>query len=335
MVIFFGGGVMGQLDIFQYGKNRVGYTAPTPVNPTHIRYGQIETRFDADSGISWVLMNPKGVPCFNLDLLDELQQYNQSIEDCRGEIIVNDKAYPVNYMVFASLTPHVFNLGGQLELFIKLIRNSDRQALLHYATMCVDSMASRAVHYNLPVVTISLVQGEALGGGFEAVLTSDIIIAERSSRMGFPEILFNLFPGMGAFSFLARKIGAAMAEKIILSGKLYSAEELQNLGVVDVVVEDGEGEKSIYDYVAKQARRSNGYIAVQKARQRFNPVTRQELMDITNIWVDAALKLGEKDMKVMERLVRSQQKIFRNQITSQPMPVDVSCENNAQLALMG
>lgn len=279
-------------------------------NPTKIQYTQLSTRFDPEEGISWVLMNPEAVPCFNLNILSELQRYNQSIEDCGGKIWMKGELHSIRYMVFASQVPGVFNLGGHLALFSQLIRNADRQALTHYAKMCIDAMASRIRHYDLPVVTISLVQGDALGGGFEAALTSDIIIAERSSKMGFPEILFNLFPGMGAYSFLARKIGTTQAEKMILSGKIYSAEELYELGLVDVLVEDGHGEEAVYDYVVKQARRSNGYIGVQKARQRFNPVTYQELMDVTGIWVDTALQLSEKDLKVMDRFVRSQQKLF-------------------------
>jgi DSF synthase len=279
-------------------------------NPTITQYKQLDTRFDPDEGISWVFMNPEEVPCFNQKLLSELRQYHESVDTCGGKVWADGKLHSIHYMVLASKIPCVFNLGGQLALFSQSIRNADRQGLMNYATMCIDAMASRIKHCNLPVVTISLVQGDALGGGFEAALTSDIIIAERSSKMGFPEILFNLFPGMGAYSFLARKIGTVLAEKMILSGKLYSAEELHVLGLVDVLVEDGEGEEAVYDYVAKQARRSNGYIAVQKARQRFNPVTYQELMDITSIWVDTALQLGEKDLKVMDRFVRSQQKLF-------------------------
>jgi len=67
----------------------------------------------------------------------------------------------------------------------------------------------------------------------------------------------------------------------------------------------------------KQARRSNGYIALQKARHRFNPVTYQELMDITGIWVDAALQLNARDLKVMDRFVRSQQKLFKENKNTQ------------------
>lgn len=290
-----------------------------------VRYEQLVTRFDPEESISWVFMNPASVPCFDQKLLSELRHYHESVESSGGKVGVGEDTHSIRYMVLASKTPGVFNLGGQLALFSQLIRNADRQGLMHYATMCIDAMASRVKHCNSPVITISLIQGDALGGGFEAALTSDIIIAERSSKMGFPEILFNLFPGMGAFSFLARKIGTTQAEKMILSGKLYSAEELHEIGLVDVLVEDGLGEEAVYDYVEKQARRSIGYMAVQKARQRFNPVTYQELIDITTVWVDAALQLREKDIKVMDRFVRSQQKLFgqinQNQVVNSKLVV--------------
>lgn len=289
-------------------------------NPLELEYSQLTTRFDPEQGISWVRMNPQAIPCFNQELLSELRQYHQSIEDCKGKIWAAGNLHPIRYTVLASEIPGVFNLGGQLALFRELIRSGNRQSLMHYATMCIDAMASRIRHCDLPLTTISLVQGDALGGGFEAALTSDIIIAERSSKMGFPEILFNLFPGMGAYSLLARKIGSAQAEKMILNGNIYSAKSLHELGVVDVLVEDGEGESAVYDYVRRKARYANGYLAVQRARQRFNPVTYQELMDITTIWVDAALQLGEKDLKVMDRFVRSQQKLFGHNDNNQAQP---------------
>lgn len=294
------GGEMGKLETLK--------------NPLDVKYTQLSTRFDHEYGILWSLMSPSGVPCYNLDLLSELQRYHQSVEDCGGKIWMGSELRTIRYLVAASTVPGVFNLGGQLALFGELIKKSDRNALMHYAVKCIDAMASRIRHCDLPLVTISLVQGDALGGGFEAALTSDIIIAERRSRMGFPEILFNLFPGMGAYSFLARKIGSLEAEKMILSGKLYSAEELHALGLVDVLAEDGYGEMALYEYIRKQTRRANGYMALQKAKQRFSPTTYQELMDITTVWVDAALSLDEKDIKVMERLARSQQKLFEKEV---------------------
>ena len=283
----------------------------TPLNPDlGDRFTQLSTHFDPEYGMLWTYSDPEGVPCFNLTFLEELIRHHNVIKNSGGRVTVNGQEHEIRYSIGASMTPGVFNLGGEISLFRQLIRDRDRVGLLNYATMCVDALILRIHHFDLPVTTITLVQGDALGGGFEAVLTSDIIVAEKRSTLGFPEILFNLFPGMGAYSLLGRKVGSAMAEKIILSGKMYKAEELYEMGVIDVLAENGDGENALYEYIRKQERRANGYQAVQRARHRFNPVTHQELQDITTIWVDAALKLTEKDLKVMDRLVRSQEKLF-------------------------
>ncbi len=126
-----------------------------------------------------------------------------------------------------------------------MIREGDRDGLFDYARTCIDILHASATGYGLPITTIALVQGEALGGGFEAALSANILIAERGARFGFPETVFGLFPGMGAFSFLARRVAPALAKRIIVSGKVYTAEELYQLGIVDQVVADGEGEESV------------------------------------------------------------------------------------------
>jgi DSF synthase len=200
----------------------------------------------------------------------------------------------------------VFNLGGDLALFVQLVKSHDRDALMHYARLCVDSMYPRICNYNSPLVTISLVQGEALGGGFESALSSNVIIAERRSRMGFPEILFNLFPGMGAYSLLSRRIGMKETERMILSGRVYTAEELHEMGVVDVLAEDGTGEVAVGEFVRRHERHRNGMQAVFGCRQHVDRISHEELLNIGNVWVDAALRLEEKDLKMMSRLARSQ-----------------------------
>jgi DSF synthase len=290
---------MGQLGFF-----------PLENNPLDIRYSQLSTRFDPEYGVLWTEMNAEAVPCCTKELLDDLYHHHKTIESSGGRVKFANQLHSVQYSVVSSRTPKVFNLGGDLGLFSALIKSKDRQTLLTYSILCLDVMFSRMSHFKAPLITISLVQGDALGGGLEAALTSDVIIAERSSKIGFPEMLFNLIPGHGAFSLVARKIGVNHAERLILSGKVYSAEEMYELGLVDVLVEDGTGVEAVRDYVAKRARCSNGYMALQKARHRFNPVTYEEMMDIANIWVDAALQLGEKDLKVMDRFARSQQKLF-------------------------
>jgi DSF synthase len=111
---------------------------------------------------------------------------------------------------------------------------------------------------------------------------------------------------MGALSFLSRKIGMPAAEKMVRSGKIYTGEELYLMGVVDVLAEDGQGKYALDTWIKKNHRSLNSFQAINKAKQRVNPLTFEELNEIVEIWVDAALRLDERNLKVMERLVRAQ-----------------------------
>ena len=124
--------------------------------------------------------------------------------------------------------------------------------------------------------------------------------------MGMPEILFNLFPGMGAYSILSRKIGAAAAENMIMSGSLYSAEELYDMGVVDILAEKGEGELAVYRYINSSKRSRNTRKILRKVKDVCDLVSYEELKEIATVWADAALQLTAKDLRMMERLVRRQ-----------------------------
>jgi DSF synthase len=266
---------------------------------------QVRTRFEEEFGVMTYFMNPAPRPCFNKICMSELHQSQTTLEKMQGEVIANGKVKQANYLVLASDVAGIFNLGGDLSVFADLIRAKARDHLLAYAKLCVNNVWT---FYNMqaPVTTISLVQGQAMGGGFEAALAAHIMVAEKSALMGLPEVLFNLFPGMGALSFLSRKIGMPAAEKMVRSGKIYTGEELYQLGVVDVLAEDGQGEYALNNWIKKNHRSLNSFQAINRAKQRVNPLTIEELYDITEIWVDAALRLDERNLKVMERLVRAQ-----------------------------
>ncbi len=272
-------------------------------------YKQIEVRFDPEHAIAWTYMKPSGAPCFNLGMLEELRAHDSAIESCGGRVLYKGDLHQIHYYVGGSRIEGIFSLGGNLANLVLLIKSGDRDTLMQYAKLCVDNMYQRICSYGSPMTTISLVQGEALGGGFETALSSNVIVAERRSRMGLPEILFNLFPGNGAYSLLARRVGMKRAEEMILSGRVYTAEEMHAAGVVDVLAEDGTGEAAVQDYIRRNERRRNGMQAVFSCRQHFHPVSYEELLNIANLWVNAALRLEEKDLKLMSRLARSQSKL--------------------------
>lgn len=296
------------------------------------QYRQIEVRFDPEQAAAWTYMKPDGAPCFNFGMLEDLRAHEGTIESQGGRLLYKGKLSQIRYIVIASRVEGIFSLGGNLAWVVPLIKAQDRDTLMRYAKLCIDNIHSRICNYHCPMTTISLVQGEALGGGFETALASNVIIAERRSRMGLPEILFNLFPGMGAYSLLGRRVGMKRAEEMISSGRIYTADELHEIGVVDIVVEDGTGEAAVDDYVRSNERRRNGMQAMFSCRQHLSPISYDELLNITNIWVDAALRLEERDLKLMTRIGRSQLK------RTQARPVEaesvaVESFDEAQLAM--
>ncbi len=268
---------------------------------------QLAAHFDRDTRAMWMRWTPEPRPCFNPALLSAIRSFDDFLTASEGRINCYGEDHDVEYVVLSSGMQGVFNLGGDLDLFKQLIDTRDREGLLTYGRACIDVLYRNYRAHDLPGVTsISLVQGECLGGGFEAALSSDVIVAEKSARFGFPEILFNLFPGMGAYSFLDRKIGQRAAEQILTSGKIYSADEMLALGVVDVVVEDGQGEAGVSAFIKKRARSRNGLAGLSAARRRVHGIDFSELLDVVQIWVDAALRLNTRDLKLMQRLVSRQ-----------------------------
>jgi DSF synthase len=278
-------------------------------------WDELELRFLPETRTLWCDMRPKGPPSFTPGLLSQLISLRRGIQQVFAQQRPQQES-SVRFFVGGSLLPGIYNLGGDLAAFARMIRARDREGLRLYAHDCVDVGYHMATGFRTPVITIGLVKGDALGGGFEGALSFHVLVAEKRARFGLPEVMFNLFPGMGAYSFLMRRVGAPMAERMILSGRIYTAEELHALGIVDVLAEDGEGEQAVRDYLQSTARKHAAHRAIYEIRQRVNPVSLQELRDVTDIWVDTALGLEESDLRRMEKLTQAQ----RRRIAARDVP---------------
>jgi DSF synthase len=295
---------------------------------------QVETRFDHEYGVYWGFMNPRSRPCFTKQLLLDLHEFVNGITENHGMTWFAGKQHRIRYAVVASKYPGVFNLGGDLDAFRDAIKQGDRNQLLSYGTQCVDNLYPWHRNCDLPLTTIALVQGDALGGGFECALASTVLIAEESARMGFPEILFNLFPGMGAYSYLSRKVGRRKTEELITSGAIYSAREMYDLGIVDMITADGTGEAAVLSFVRKHAKAANARRAIEQVRSELYPITREELMRVVELWVDAALRLDARDLRLMDRLVRAQERatgLQQSEFASNVRPIALATRGDGQL----
>ncbi len=276
---------------------------------------QLETSWDEDNATLWTFMRPEGRPSFNPEMLRDFQAWQDGIVARFGS---GDE--PLRYLVLGSRFPGVFCLGGDLALFADLIRRQDRVALAAYGRACVKILHRNMLGLHLPIVTIALVQGDALGGGFEALLSFNVIVAERGCKFGLPETAFGLFPGMGAHSFLVRRLGAARAEQMILSSATYTAEEMYDLGLVHVLAEPGEGEGAVRAYIRQNRRRHGGQCAIYRATQSAAPIGLRELEAIVDVWADAALGLQDQDLKLMLRLAAAQTRLHGRREGASALP---------------
>ena len=266
---------------------------------------EIEIDFDANNQSLWCYLRPLGRPSFTPTLLRELIALRSSIQLMFARRDLHSQP-PIKYFVGGSRVPGIYSMGGDFQLLIDRIHAGDRAGLLSYARDCIDVAYHMWIGFDVPVITIALVQGDALGGGFEGALSFNVLVAERSAKFGLPEILFNLFPGMGAYSFLSRKLDSVRAERMIMSGRIYTAEQLHEMGLVDVLAEDGHGEAAVRDYITRHQRRHAVHDSIYQVRRRVNPLAFEELRDITEIWVEAALQLADTDLRKMERLMSAQ-----------------------------
>jgi DSF synthase len=255
----------------------------------------------------WLYWLPRPRPCFNVPLLDACSKFSEFMANTSGVVQHQGQTYPIQSCVIASDVPDVFNLGGDLNLFSALIQKQDRGALLKYGMACVDAVYNNYTGYTLPITTISLVQGQCLGGGFEAALSSNVVVAERSAKFGFPEIIFNLFPGMGAMSFLMRRCSDKKFPDVMTSsGELYSAEVMKEKGVIDILVDDGEGPAAVSHYLRMLEPKHRHNFKVHKI---IGAVKRRELDEIVTMWVDTALRIDLRNLRMMDALVARQSRL--------------------------
>ncbi|HUI21426.1 MAG TPA: crotonase/enoyl-CoA hydratase family protein [Methylocella sp.] len=272
-------------------------------------YQELDVALDPNTKCIWCYLRPKGPPSFTPSMVRELIVLHRSIQALVASQGPEEEPL-IRYYVQASQIPGIYNMGGDLSFLADRIRDRDREAIRRYAYGCVDAVYHIAAGFDSGIVSVGLLQGDALGGGLEGALCCNFIIAERGAKLGLPEILFNSFPGMGAYSMLSRRLDALKAEQMMFSGRIYSADEMYDLGVIDLVVDSGCGEQAVRDYIG-DSRKHSARQAIYRARLRANSLSLSELRDITDIWVETTMKLPDADLRRMAHLQSAQMRRLR------------------------
>ena len=278
-----------------------------------VQYGSNRIEVDFDPGVTntlWVTMardTAGGRQNFSLPLLNGLHELLSAVKNDDVSWQHQGQMKPVHYTVLKSGHPDYFSLGGDLEHFRSCITRQDKTSLHEYSKLCLDILYEWATTLNNRATTIALVQGRALGGGFETALGADFLIAEEQSEFGFPEIMFGLFPCTGGMSLLARRVGVFEAERMMTNGRIYSASELKEMGIVDSLCGTGEGVAAVEKFIAGHAKRRIARLMLQRSRYRVAPLDYQELLTVVDEWVSTAMDLTADELRVMEMLIRMQE----------------------------
>ena len=266
-----------------------------------------ELRIELDTGVGavWCFQQHRSRPNFTISLLKDIRAIQRLMTDFHRDF-PQDAARITRFLIWASDVSGVFNLGGDLSYFVHLVERGDIPRLKAYAMACVDVCFANYSGLYADVIVGALVAGNALGGGFESALSCDFIIVEEPARFGLPEILYGLFPGMGAYSFLSRRIGQSKAESLILDGGLYKAAEVKEMGLLDHVSAASLGRADAERHISKLSKRFEAALSIYNARRRTFPISYREMTDIVEDWISTAARLSPHDLRKMKKLANAQ-----------------------------
>ncbi|MEZ5045414.1 MAG: crotonase/enoyl-CoA hydratase family protein [Chitinophagaceae bacterium] len=276
----------------------------------------LKIKVDEENKVLWIGIDLQEKLCYSLSFLDNLVQ----VKDL---IVYFIKKENIKYVCAYSLNQGIWNLGGDLEFFVNCIKNKKKRELTDYAYKCIDLVYQYNNNYETNVISACVVQGNAFGGGFESALSGNYIIAEKAAKFSFPEVIFGTFPGMGAYSFLSKKVGFTAANNIIKSNKTYTAQDVFDMGVIDKVVENNMGISEMNKAILSgelDKKFDNPFISI------CNKVSKKELIDIVDVWVDKAFTLTDNNINRMVKIANFQRRKQVQENTKEQVSTEIEQE---------
>src|SRR5215468_11140819 len=162
-----------------------------------------------------------GANIFDAATLDELNEHL--------DFVANETS--LCGLIIASAKKSIFIAGADLKTLLQQAHGGDMRAFIAQGQQTFNRLAE------MKIPTVAAIHGASAGGGYEVALACDYRVASdvRATRIGLPETTLGLLPAWGGCTRLPRLIGAEKAAEVILKGKLYSAQEALEIGLVDEI----------------------------------------------------------------------------------------------------
>lgn len=229
---------------------------------------KIKVNYTRGDSIVTIILNGGNGNVIDHIMMEELQQVLNSLKEMNEIKIIVFEGHGKNFSFGASVVEH------QKEFASVMLKSFHR---LFYTLS------------ELSIPTLAKISGNCLGGGLEIALMCNFIFADKTAKMGQPEIMLGVFPPPASI-ILPERIGFLLAEEMIITGKIISAEEAKSIGLVNAVLEDKPAlDRYVDEWIEKNIllkSASSLRYSVSATRMKFNHVFNNFLPQLEALYVN-------------------------------------------------
>ena len=233
---------------------------------------KVKVNYLFEGSVAQIILDDGKANILDIQMMTELTGLLASMKEMPGIKLITFEGEGKNFSFGASVAEHTEELSEKmLETFHGLF----------YAI----------IDLNIP--TLAKISGHCLGGGFELPLVCNFIFADKTARIGQPEIILGVFAPPASI-ILPMKVGYLKAEELLLTGKIINADEAKSMGLVNEVFEDKESMEQatgvwIEQYILPKSAASLKY-AVGAVRLAFNQTMRESIPVLSDIYNNQLMK---------------------------------------------
>lgn len=184
--------------------------------------------------MEFVRLEKKGkVAVISMDRPEDLNALNEVVMKQLDDAFSRADADKEVETIYITGTGKAFVAGADIKFFVKNIKAGAIQKIQAF-TQYGQSVFSRIDHS--PKKVVAVLNGMALGGGLELALCADYIVSLPKTQMSFPETGIGIYPGLGGTQRSVMKIGKGLSKYLIHTGKMISATDAFEIGLVDKII---------------------------------------------------------------------------------------------------
>jgi DSF synthase len=270
---------------------------------------QLQLEYEPQIKTLWVTIAPEPKPVFTLGLVDSVARLQRAIVALWGK--EDYPQSPIRFFAYRANGP-IFTFGGDLDFYLDCISRGDRAALQEHAQLSIEGVLGNATSLSGTAITMATIEGKGIGGGIDAPLSCNLVIAEEQTSFSYPEVKFNHFP-VASVAVLSQRIGTRAAHRLLSNGTELTATEFEALGALDAVALRGQGENWLRKFASEtlpmHAARLGLYEAFHRRRAaQFG----NELTALAAAWTDHMLRLSPIEISRLQRISVGQDRMLQH-----------------------